>query len=148
MRGHDESEPEQMNDAIENLNAAKRRALQLRPRVAGFPVLAEVLRQAGVTRNRWELPSCQALYVTALGNVVEQGEPLLAGTAAVPRFDEAALIRALRTDQAGDSSFPQFLRSSWEAGVVSYDVELLARNVIYRGAGGESYREDYPAVEL
>jgi uncharacterized protein YbcV (DUF1398 family) len=139
---------EQMSEATDNLNAAKRRALQIRPRVAGFPVLAEVLRLAGVSRNRWELPSCQALYVTALGNVVEQGEPLLAGTVDVPRFEQAALIRALRTDQAGDSSFPQFLRSTWEAGVVTYDVDLRARNVTYFGAGGESYREDYLAVEL
>ena len=30
------------------------------------------------------------------------------GTADVPRFDREALIRALRADQAGQSTFPEF----------------------------------------
>lgn len=59
-----------------------------------------------------------------------------------------ALIRALRTDQAGQSTFPEFLKNSWEAGVVSYDVDFEARKVTYFGAQGESYTEAYPAVEL
>jgi uncharacterized protein YbcV (DUF1398 family) len=37
--------------AIENLQAAQKRAMAIRPKVGGFPVLAEVLRQAGVRRN-------------------------------------------------------------------------------------------------
>jgi uncharacterized protein YbcV (DUF1398 family) len=41
-----------MSKAIENLQAAQKRALTNRPRVGGFPYLAETLRRAGVTRKR------------------------------------------------------------------------------------------------
>jgi hypothetical protein len=43
------------------------------------------------------------------------GAPLISGTAAVPEFNKDALIKALRTDQAGKSSFPEFLAVSWRA---------------------------------
>ncbi|HET6247854.1 MAG TPA: hypothetical protein VFE47_09160 [Tepidisphaeraceae bacterium] len=67
-----------MSDAIENLTAAQRRAMAGRPRVGGFPYLAEVLRRAGV---------------------------------------------------------------------VSYEVDFIARTVTYYGLGEEKYVEAYPAVE-
>lgn len=63
-----------MSKAIENLTEA---AQAIRPRVGGFPYLAEVLRKAGVTRNIWSLPSGQSLFLTRLGNVVVQGDPLV-----------------------------------------------------------------------
>jgi uncharacterized protein YbcV (DUF1398 family) len=40
-----------MSEAIENLQRALDRAAVIRPKVGGFPYLAETLRQAGVTRN-------------------------------------------------------------------------------------------------
>jgi uncharacterized protein YbcV (DUF1398 family) len=137
-----------MSAATENLEQAQRKALEIRPKVGGFPVLAEVLRQAGVQRNMWHLPAAQSVYLTKLGPVVTQGEPLVTGTLDVPRFDEERLVRALRTDQAGESTFPEFLEATWQAGVVRYDVDLIARNVTYSGAGDESYSESYPAVEV
>lgn len=137
-----------MSIAVENLESAQRRAMAGRPRVGGFPYLAETLRSAGVTRNLWTLPACQSLYVTEKGPVVMQGEPLLTGMADVPPFDRGALISALRTDQAGESTFPEFLMATWKAGVVSYDVDFIARTVRYFGSGGESYVESYPAAKL
>jgi uncharacterized protein YbcV (DUF1398 family) len=101
-----------MSKAIENLQAAQQRAMAIRPKVGGFPYLAEALRQAGVTRNLWFLPACQSLYLTKDGPVVTQGAPLLTGTVDVPPFDREALIKALRTDQAGESTFPEFLAAS------------------------------------
>ena len=53
-----------------------------------------------------------------------QGAPLVNGAVDVPAFDEEALIKALRIDQAGESTFPEFLDASWRAGVVRYDVDL------------------------
>lgn len=50
-----------MNKAIENLETAQRYAMSIRPSVGGFPVLAEVLRQAGVRMNEWHLPAAQSL---------------------------------------------------------------------------------------
>lgn len=134
--------------AIETLQAAFKRAMAIRPKVGGFPVLAEVLRQAGVRRNVWNLPSAESLYLTDEGPVVNQGTPLVAGFAEVPAFDRDALIRALRTDQAGESTFPEFLMASWKAGVVRYDVNFAARQVTYYGCQGESYVEAYPAATL
>src|SRR4051812_632103 len=118
-----------MSNAIVNLQAAQQHAMAIRPKVGGFPYLAETLRRAGVTRNIWTLPACQSLYLTTTGPVVVQGIPLMTGVADVPPFDQAALITALRTDQAGESSFPEFLAATWKAGVVRYDVDLIGRTV-------------------
>jgi uncharacterized protein YbcV (DUF1398 family) len=137
-----------MSKAIENLEAAQKRALAIRPKIGGFPYLAETLRRAGVTRNLWVLPACQALFLTNDGPVVVQGTPLATGTMDVPPFNREALISALRTDQAGASTFQEFLAASWRAGIVRYDVDFAARTVAYYGCNGEEYVEAYPIVEV
>ena len=137
-----------MSKAIDNLTKAMRTAETIRPRVGGFPYLAEVLRKAGVTRNIWSLPSAQSLFLTQLGPVVMQGNPLVNGAIDVPAFDKEALVRALRIDQAGESTFPEFLEASWRAGVVRYDVDFEARTVAYQGCNGEEYIEAYPLVAV
>ncbi len=137
-----------MSSAIEKLQAALKKASEIPPEVKGFPYLAETLRSAGVTRNVWLLPACQSLYLTADGPVVMQQAPLVVGAAEVPPFDRDALIQALRTDQAGQSTFREFLETSWRAGVVRYEIDLTARTVAYYGFSGEQYVEEYPFVEL
>jgi uncharacterized protein YbcV (DUF1398 family) len=132
-----------LSKAIENLQAAQQRAMAGRPKVGGFPYLAETLRREGVARNHWFLPSCQSLYLTREGPVVAQGTPLLSGTADVPQFDQEALIAALRTDQAGKSTFPEFLLACWRAGVVRYDVDFTGRTCTYYGCEDEKYIEEY-----
>jgi len=137
-----------MSKAVENLQAAQKHAMSIRPRVGGFPYLAETLRRAGVTRNIWSLPACQSIFLTNDGPVVMQGEPLVSGVADIPAFDRDGLIRALRVDQAGESTFPEFLAASWGSGIVRYDVDFEARTVTYSGCHGEEYVEAYPAVEI
>lgn len=137
-----------MSKAIDNLMKAMKQAAEIRPKVGGFPYLAESLRRAGVTRNLWSLPACQSLFLTNDGPIVMQGVPLVSGTADVPAFDRQALIAALRRDQAGESTFPEFLEAAWCAGVVRYDVDFDARTVAYLGCSGEEYIEAYPAVEI
>ena len=137
-----------MSKAIKNLQEAQQRAIAVRPKVGGFPYLAETLRRAGVTRNLWFLPACQSLYLTQDGPVVIQGTPLVSGTVDVPPFNREALIAALRTDQAGNSTFPEFLAASWRAGVVRYDVDFASRTVAYYGCMGEEYLEAYPEVDI
>ncbi len=137
-----------MSKAIETLQAAQKHAMAGRPKVGGFPYLAETLRRAGVKRNLWYLPSCQSVYLTDEGPVVTVGAPLVSGTADVPAFDRDALIHALRTDQAGKSTFPEFLMASWQAGVIRYDVDFNARTVTYYGCDGEEYVEGYPAADV
>ena len=137
-----------MSKAVENLEAALNLGMRTRPKVGGFPHLAETLRRAGVTRNLWFLPAGQSLYFTSDGPVVGQGQPMTSGMTDVPPFDRTALIAALRTDQAGESTFPEFLAASWRAGVVRFDVDFPARTVAYYGCNDEVYVEEYPAVEL
>ena len=137
-----------MSRAVENLMEAMNRAMKNRPPVGGFPYLAETLRSAGVTRNLWSLPSCQSIYLTQQGSVVNQGVPLTNGLSEIPPFNREALILALRTDQAGKSTFPEFLSATWKAGVTGYDVDFEKRKVTYYGSLGESYVEEYPAVQI
>lgn len=137
-----------MSKAIENLMSAQKLAMKTRPKVGGFPYLAEVLRHSGVTRNIWSLPSCQSLFLTKEGSVVMQGVPLVTGAVDVPKFDREALIQALRADQAGKSTFPEFLVATWRAGVVSYDVDFSKRIVTYFGCEGEKYEEEYPSAQV
>lgn len=134
-----------MSEAISNLLAAQEKAMAGRPRAGGFPYLAETLRRAGVTRNVWHLPACASLYQTQLGSVIQQGMPLVSGTVDVPPFDQQALVAAIRADQAGESTFPQFLLATWQAGVIRYEVDFVERHVTYEGSHGESYVERYPA---
>src|SRR5262245_36858418 len=122
-----------MSNAIDNLQTALQRAAADRPKVGGFPHLAETLRQAGIIQNIWTLPACQSLYLTTAGPVVIQGTLLTTGFAEVPPFDQTALIAALRRDQAGEGSFPEFLGAAWQAGVIRYVVDLLGRTVSYYG---------------
>ncbi|MCO5142345.1 MAG: DUF1398 family protein [Oligoflexia bacterium] len=138
-----------MNKAIENLVETQAFAMKVRPKVGGFPYLAEAFRAAGITRNLWSLPSCQSVYYTKYGAVVQQGSSLIPdGMSEIAKFNKEALIRALRADQEGKSTFSEFLKSSWEAGVVGYDVDFMRRTVTYYGVLGESYVEEYPAVDL
>jgi len=137
-----------MSKAVDNLIQAQQLAMSLRPKVGGFPYLAAVLKRAGVTKNIWYLPSCQSIYLTEYGPVVSQGSPLIHTTSDIPSFSRDALIKALRTDQTGQSSFPEFLQASWAAGVVSYVVDFEKQIVTYYGALNESYAENYPTIEL
>ena len=137
-----------MKNIVEKLLEAQKNAMASRPKVGGFPHLAEALRQAGAKKNIWSLPSCQSIYIMEEGNIVQQGTPLVTGTHSIPAFNKEALIKALRTDQAGSSTFPEFLQSTWNAGVTGYEVDFSARTVVYYGALGEKYTEEYPPVEL
>jgi uncharacterized protein YbcV (DUF1398 family) len=137
-----------MNELQQKLQSAMAYAMKNRPKVGGFPFLAECLRKAGVEKNIWSLPSAQSIYITKEGSLVKPGVALASEMTPVPDFDKEALIKALRTDQAGESTFLEFILSAWNAGVVSYEVDFIERTVSYRGALGEEYVESYPKVEV
>jgi uncharacterized protein YbcV (DUF1398 family) len=117
--------------------------MAVRPERGGFPYPAEVLRQAGVKRNLWFPPSLQSIYITDDGPVPEQGPPSVTGTSDVPAFNRDAVISALRTDQAGKSTFPEFLNAIRQAGVVRYEVDFSARTVTYYGCTDENHDHSY-----
>lgn len=132
----------------EKLQKVMEFVIKNRPQIGGFPFLAECLRKAGVKHNIWLLPAATSMYVIDDEYIVNQGVPLITAMAEVPTFDEVALIRAIRSDQAGESTFPEFLRAAWNAGVSQYDVDFNKRTVIYRGVKEEVYTEEYPLVEV
>ncbi len=101
-------------------------------------MLHEISHRQATTQNL--LPYCQSLFLTQEGSVVMQGVPLVNGAVDVPAFDEEALIKALRVDQADESTFPEFLDASWRAGVVCYDVHLEVRTVAYHGCNRGIHR--------
>jgi uncharacterized protein YbcV (DUF1398 family) len=70
---------------------------------------------------------------------VTRGAPLVSGSVDV---------RALRTDQAGESTFAEFLMASWRSGVVRYNVDFETRTDTYYGCNGEEYVEGYPAANV
>jgi uncharacterized protein YbcV (DUF1398 family) len=137
-----------MSTLIDTVQNAQRRAAEIRPVVGGFPVLAEVLRKAGIRRNEWALPAGQTVYVTDAGAVVQPSTPLISAISEVPAFDRDAVIDALRADQAGHTTFPQFLAAVWSAGVTGFVVDLEQRTVTYRGIDDATFVESYPAVEI
>jgi len=137
-----------MSSIIDTITAAQAHAAAVRPRVGGFPYLAEALRRAGVTAYFFDVPSMSVVYATDEGDVLQPGELLRSVKTVIPPFDEAALIAALRTDQAGLSTFPEFVEASLRAGVVRYEVDTSARTCTYYGVHGERYVEHYPEVEL
>ncbi|MFC4653290.1 DUF1398 domain-containing protein [Lactococcus nasutitermitis] len=137
-----------MTTTIENILEAMKKAEKIRPKVGGFPYLAECLRQANVTRNVWHLPSAQSTFFTKNTAVTFQNEPLVKGPVEIPAYDEAKFLKALRADQAGETSFPEFLKATWEAGIVSYEVDFLKRTCTYYGINDENYTENYPSVSV
>ena len=134
-----------LTDTVQN---AQRTAAEIRPEVGGFPVLAEVLRQAGIHRNQWTLPAGQSMYVTDAGAVVEPASSLVSVMSDVPAFDRDAVIDAIRADQAGHTTFPEFLAAIWAAGVTGYVADFDQRTVTYSGIDNATYVESYPAVEI
>lgn len=131
-----------------HLTRAMSRSEKGRPKLGGFPYLAECLRQEGFTKNTWYLPSGDSFYFSEEGSLVIPGKSLIDDISSSPDFSEKRIITALRVDQAGQTTFPEFLINIWKSGVVKYEVHFIDRYVVYYGAHGEEYREIYPQVEI
>lgn len=108
----------------------------------------DVPRQARVRTNAFDVACGSALYRTDADAVVQYGTRLRTGTAAVAPFGPDALVEAIRADQAGETTFPEFFESIGNAGVVRYDVDPEAPTCTYQGANRGSNVERYPAVGL
>ncbi|HDC4393610.1 TPA: DUF1398 family protein [Enterobacter cloacae] len=135
-----------MSETINHVMAVLQSAGQLPAREAHFPHFAKLLYQAGIRSNTWTLPACQAVYVTDTGSVILMGEPLINAPEEVPVFCAARLMAAIRDDQAGNTTFREFLKRIWQAGVVSYRVDLVSQTVTYYGLHGDEWEESYPDV--
>ena len=101
-----------------------------------------------MSRNRWL--SCISRDSTTIRYKAQSLviTPLISGTQEIPSFNHDKVISAIRTDQQGLTTFPEFLQAIWNAGVISYDVDFIARTVTYYGINGENYIEDYPGIDV
>lgn len=131
---------------LTNLQNAMSKSEEFRPKIGGFPYLAECLRKEGFTRNIWYLPSGDSFYFSKSDSMVIPGKSLIEGISSYSPFSEEELIKALRADQIGKTNFPEFLMNAWKSGVVRYEVNLIDRYVTYYGVNNEEYKETYPAV--
>ncbi|RTL01880.1 MAG: hypothetical protein EKK57_03390 [Proteobacteria bacterium] len=68
-----------------------------------------------------------SIYLMEAGNHIQQGTPLCSGIHTIPIFNQGALIMAIRKDQNGETNFSEFLQAIWDAGVIGYEVNLIAR---------------------
>ena len=136
------------NDLVASVRSALARAGAVRPKVNGFPYFAEALREAAITAIETSIAAGGSVYHLTGGSVAQPFEPIAETAVAVPNWDETALIAAIRADQAGRSTFPEFLRAAWNAGVIGYRVDLTERTCTYAGTATRTYVETYPAVTL
>jgi len=133
---------------VETVQQAQRRGAAARPRVNGFPYYAEALRVAGITAVETSVATGGSIYHLADGAVAQTSDPIAGSVSAVPDWDEAALIAAIRADQAGQTTFADFLADSWKAGVIRFRVDLTDHTCTYFGAAGHRYVEAFPTVAL
>lgn len=137
-----------MSNLIDTVTAATAYGMSVRPKVGGFPYLAEAMRQAGIVKNYFDVTSATMVFVTAEGAVIRPGALIRHEPTVISRYDERALIDAIRADQRGETTFPEFVEATFAAGVFRYEVDTAARTCTYFGAHGEQYVEEYPAVVL
>jgi len=133
---------------IDSISSAQARAAAIRPEAGGFPYLAEGLRLAGVTRIEVTVPSWTTVITTPAGSILQQGEPMVAGDVEVPPFDRHGFVEALQADQTGQITYPMWMEATWASGVVWYAVDLDARTCTYRSPAGDTYVEEYAAVDI
>ena len=86
---------------LNNFKNAMAKSEKVRPKIGGFPYLAECLREEGFTKNTWYLPSGDSFYFTSEDSLVIPGKPLIGDITTYPTYSEEKLINALRSDQSG-----------------------------------------------
>jgi uncharacterized protein YbcV (DUF1398 family) len=68
----------------------------------------------------------ESLYLTEHDSVVLQGTPLVTGIVDVPPFNRGMLITSLRIEQAGNSTFTEFLAATWRAMIFRASAQFVA----------------------
>lgn len=133
--------------AYELVAAAQARGFAARPKIEGFPYLAEALREAGVLRLEFFVPTATSLFTTTAGFAVIPASPVVTEPSDVPAWDESALLAAIEADKQG-GEFPAFVAACWQAGVIRWIVDTSARTCTYYSAAEDEYAEHYRAVTL
>ncbi|HEY1765353.1 MAG TPA: nuclear transport factor 2 family protein [Opitutaceae bacterium] len=112
-----------------------------------FPQVVRALGEAGAERYLSDLTLRETTYHAADGSHHRVAWPKGEALAVADPFDPDAIGAALRSAQAGEIAYPEFLRRIAGAGVVAYTVHLKGRQALYLGRQGNVYVEPFPPVE-
>lgn len=63
------------------------------------------------------------------------------------RFDQEAIVAAIRGSQEGRIKYPEFVELSMKAGCVGYVVWIQGKKVTYFGRRGEIHTEYFPGAQ-
>lgn len=129
------------------MNASIRTAMDQSSRgEISYPVLAKTLREAGIRSYRVDVASHTAVYQGNGETFTINGRAVAGPGEEPPAFDPPGLVAALLANQRREIDYDGFLERIWQSGVTSYDVDLEARTVTYRGQGEEAHVERIPDV--
>jgi len=109
-----------------------------------YPDLAARLAAAGVLSYTVDVASKITLYRFENG-VIHLSEKTDAPVAISPQFDKGAVVKAIRDNQEGRTTYPEFMQGMANSGVIFYEATLNGENprVTYIGIGG-FYEEVIP----
>jgi len=102
----------------------------------------QLLLEAGVRIYYTDIRFHTTYYSSDLATHVDWLMPSFALSEPPPAyFDRPAIHAATLALQRLETDYEGFLRRSWGAGVVEFEVNLLWRQITYRGVHGESHVE-------
>lgn len=108
-----------------------------------FPEWVAALMGAGIERYYTDLVALTVTHYST-GDVYTTILPYPNPPVRGEVFSENELIEAIRASQQQEINYPEFLNRAIKAGVVSYTVFFLGKQVHYFGAKGEVHIEHFP----
>lgn len=111
-----------------------------------FPEVVARLSAEGVESYHADLVKLEKTFYLPSGETFVEAlnfEPPQIGN----DFSSEEVIAALRTIQARQINYQEFLRRIMAAGTTSYMVYLNGKKAIYVGRKGEFYEENFPSVK-
>ena len=111
-----------------------------------YPVLAKTLRESGIRTYHVDVATHTAVYQGDEETFTIKGEDVARAGENAPAFDPSGIVAALLASQRREIDYDGFLQRIWRSGATSYDVDLEARRITYKGQNGEAHVERIPEV--
>jgi uncharacterized protein YbcV (DUF1398 family) len=129
------------------MNASIRDAIDQAARgEISYPVLAKTLWESGIRAYHVDVATHTAVYQGDGEPFTIKGEGVARAGEKAPAFDQSGVVAAIHASQRRDIDYDGFLQRIWQSGVATYDVDLEARTIIYKGQSGEAHVERIPKV--
>jgi uncharacterized protein YbcV (DUF1398 family) len=108
-----------------------------------FPTVVGILHEDGVERYSADLVQLRKTYYGVDGEVQANALPLTEPPAIPDTFDAGMVRAAVAESQAGQITYPDFLRRVMAAGTASYTVFIDGQRTIYWGRHGDLHVEEF-----